>query len=216
MGYHTKGTHLEDAAPGYSLSPQQRRAWTLTRDGSAYNTVCMITANGSLDADRLEQALDQCINRHEILRTVYRVPTAGAMPLQVIRPNPLVAWTRLDLRALPRTDQHVEMESRYHRATQHQSDVANGPLLHITVARWSDDESRILLSAPALTVDLWSLAILAQEICRYYAGSSDNLDTTSPLQSTSRVRRIHGISRCLNGPAGPVLPNAGGPSSIFK
>jgi len=42
------------AIAGFWLSPQQRHAWTLQQDGSAYRSCCLVLIEGALTGDSLE------------------------------------------------------------------------------------------------------------------------------------------------------------------
>ncbi|WP_429674111.1 condensation domain-containing protein, partial [Bacillus paralicheniformis] len=58
----------------YPVSPAQRRMYILNQLGQAntsYNVPAVLLLEGEVDQDRLENAMQQLINRHEILRTSF-------------------------------------------------------------------------------------------------------------------------------------------------
>ncbi len=58
----------------YPVSPAQRRMYILNQLGQAntsYNVPAVLLLEGEVDKDRLENAIQQLINRHEILRTSF-------------------------------------------------------------------------------------------------------------------------------------------------
>ena len=74
----------QESAP---LSFAQQRLWFLDQlqpGNSSYNVSRHMRIKGSLDCDALERALNALVERHESLRTVFRV--AGNEPVQIIQP----------------------------------------------------------------------------------------------------------------------------------
>src|SRR5438105_13683751 len=69
---------------GSRLSQQQARLWSLQKEGQVYRTQCAVLLQGNLDVARLQYGLKQLVERHELLRTVFR-PLAGTdIPVQVV------------------------------------------------------------------------------------------------------------------------------------
>ncbi|MQY21752.1 non-ribosomal peptide synthetase [Nocardia macrotermitis] len=69
------------------LSYAQQRMWFLNRlepDSAAYSIPIALRLSGTLDAEALRAAVEDVLNRHEILRTVY--PYAEGEPSQVVLP----------------------------------------------------------------------------------------------------------------------------------
>src|SRR5262249_31370648 len=102
-------TMIETSGEGYHLSPQQRRLWTLQQLGFVYNTCCLVRIDGSLQTDRLQAALAQTVQRHEILRTLYRKPSGVRMPLQMVAASLQPEWHEVDLTALEAFRQEAEL-----------------------------------------------------------------------------------------------------------
>ncbi|MGW4769103.1 amino acid adenylation domain-containing protein [Nocardia sp. NPDC004278] len=69
------------------LSYAQQRMWFLNRlepGSAAYSIPIVLRLSGKLNLDALRAAIDDVLNRHEVLRTVY--PYAEGEPLQVVLP----------------------------------------------------------------------------------------------------------------------------------
>ncbi|WP_245546014.1 non-ribosomal peptide synthase/polyketide synthase [Nocardia higoensis] len=74
--------------PLVPLSPAQQRIWFLSRfeqDGIGYHMPFVLRLSGALDVAALHAALNDVIDRHEVLRTVFPVDADGA-PRQEILP----------------------------------------------------------------------------------------------------------------------------------
>ncbi|WP_433628785.1 amino acid adenylation domain-containing protein [Nocardia sp. CA-120079] len=70
------------------LSYAQQRMWFLNRlepDSAAYSIPIVLRLSGKLDLDALRAAVEDVLNRHEVLRTVY--PYAEGEPSQVVLPT---------------------------------------------------------------------------------------------------------------------------------
>ncbi|HWP42128.1 MAG TPA: condensation domain-containing protein [Blastocatellia bacterium] len=72
--------------PGYRLSPQQRRLWLLEQRyrGAAFVSQCAASITAGLDRERIREALERVVARHEILRTSFERQPGLRLPLQVI------------------------------------------------------------------------------------------------------------------------------------
>ncbi len=159
----------DDHTGGFALSPQQRHLWLLQKDGGAeaFQSVCAVRLTGDLDRDRLRRALDAVVERHEILRTVFRGAPERATPLQVVLP---AAGVEMEELTAP-----VASGSAPPAA-----DPGAGPLLRAALARIAEREHLLTLALPALCADARAMELLALEIGRAYAGEAGTDE--EPLQ----------------------------------
>src|SRR4028119_1108627 len=75
---------------GFRLSPQQKRLWQLqTSQNTAYRTQGIVLIEGPLQAARLLAALQQVVDRNEILRTTFHRRSGMALAVQVIAEDTL-------------------------------------------------------------------------------------------------------------------------------
>src|SRR5579872_4283379 len=84
-----------------TLSFAQQRLWFLDQfspGAYAYNVPRLFRVNGKLDVSALQHALDSLVDRHEILRTVFKMTQAE--PMQIVQPPRAVSLTLHDLRRL--------------------------------------------------------------------------------------------------------------------
>ncbi|MEJ1935395.1 condensation domain-containing protein, partial [Nostoc sp. NIES-2111] len=82
---------------GFRLSPQQKRLWMLQQDNPVYYVQAAILVEGNLKSEILQAALQQVINRHEILRTAFVRPQGIATPIQVIKETSTLVCQEIDL-----------------------------------------------------------------------------------------------------------------------
>ena len=92
------------------LSFAQQRLWFVQQFAplsSAYNLPRALVLEGDLAADALDAALQQVIQRHDILRT--RFEEIDGQPLQVLAPHARLALQHQDLSALNATERDAQL-----------------------------------------------------------------------------------------------------------
>src|SRR5262245_60830044 len=95
---------------GYRLSPQQSHLWSLQRDAGNYTAQCAVMFEGELRPERLREALQRVIVRHEILRTRFQPHAGLKLPLQVIDHSGEVIWRELGAPGLSGREQQVKID----------------------------------------------------------------------------------------------------------
>src|SRR5689334_24509811 len=84
---------------GYRLSPQQEHVWALQQEaaGVRYETECELVLEGEVEAGRLQRAIQEVVQEHEILRTTYRRLPELKIPVQVIEAAGQVEFEQCEL-----------------------------------------------------------------------------------------------------------------------
>lgn len=170
---------------GYRLSPQQQHLWQLHNGDASqpYRAQCAVSIEGKLDVKALQPALEQVVNRHEILRTTFQCLPGMTLPLQVITRNGF-SWRPLhDLSRCSPQVQESQLETLWHQVSQQPFDFTQGPLLHLSLIRRSPAQHVLLINLPALCADTATLRNLVSEISCTYAAclQGQGLDD-EPLQ----------------------------------
>jgi amino acid adenylation domain-containing protein len=152
----------------YELSPGQKRLWILSQfeDGSAaYNVPARLLVHESLDARLLESSIQLSIDRHEILRTVFKENEAGEVR-QWICPRLNFQLEQTDLSAHPEKELEVQrcMESDAHRVF----DLSTGPLFRVHLYQLSEQEFVLYFNMHHIISDGWSLEVLTTEVLKNY------------------------------------------------
>ncbi|MFF9868857.1 amino acid adenylation domain-containing protein [Streptomyces sp. NPDC013953] len=155
-----------DPAAAPVLSFAQRRLWFIDQlqPGSpAYNVPVATRIRGPLDVAALHGALQDVVDRHEVLRTVYRdVPGAAEAVPRVIDGYRL---------PLPVTDLPDEEAVRafYDADASAPFDLAGAVPLRASLARLSADDHVLVLNLHHIVTDGWSMRLLSTELERAYA-----------------------------------------------
>jgi amino acid adenylation domain-containing protein/non-ribosomal peptide synthase protein (TIGR01720 family) len=156
---------------GYRLSPQQKHVWQVQQaDRSlAHHARCAVLIEGQLNITLLKAAIENVIERHEILRTTFECLPGMDAPLQVINESSGLVLREYDLSNVDLVDHEARLESLFHQLVQVTFDLEQSPTLHTAVVILSPYRHTLLLALPALCADRVSLDNLTREISRSYA-----------------------------------------------
>ncbi|WP_437482994.1 amino acid adenylation domain-containing protein [Sorangium sp. So ce1014] len=198
---------LGPSVQGVRLSPQQRRLWALHRSGIAVCTRGLIRLEGNLDAARLADALGQVVARHEILRTTFRRDPRLKFPLQAAS-GAAPAWRRVDLGGRAAGEQQAHVEALWREAARLELDLERGPLLHVWLVRRADRLHDLLVAAPALCADAWTMDLLFGELAEAYAGAGERgASGEEPVQYAQFAEWQNDLVGSAEGaPAPPGMP----------
>ncbi len=157
---------------GYRLAPQQERVWLLhQKDKSrAYRAQSAIRIEGELDASLLRRAIEGVVERHEILRTGFQCLPGMTVPLQVIGEGRVI-WTGL---AVDETEIDALLSDELAPSLEFEGDE----VLYATLLSVSSVRHFLLLSLPALCVDVVGLQNLVREIVSGYVALNEGRRVT--------------------------------------
>jgi len=154
---------------GSPLSFAQTRLWLLDRlePGSAvYNIPFGLSFEGELDVGALERAVEDLVERHESLRTIF--PSEDSEPRQELRetPTPLVEPT--DLRSLGEAERRETLESLGRDVAVLPFDLERGPLVRFHRVSLSDREQWLYVNMHHAVSDGWSIGIVLRDLAALY------------------------------------------------
>ncbi|MCF4968120.1 non-ribosomal peptide synthetase [Nostoc sp. CMAA1605] len=155
------------------LSFGQQGLWfidELEGGSTAYNQLFAIKLQGVLQVTILEQALTEIIRRHEILRTTFK--TINGQAFQAIAPEP-------NFTLAVETLQWQELQQFAMAQSQRPFNLAEGPLLRVTLVKLAPTEYVLLFVIHHAIADAWSSTIFIQELAAIYEAFS--LGKPSPL-----------------------------------
>ncbi|MEP0770346.1 amino acid adenylation domain-containing protein [Trichocoleus sp. ST-U1] len=158
---------------GFRLSLQQKYLWLLQQDSATYCAQCAILIKGNLKTRALKEAVQQIINRHEILRTIFHREPGIKIPIQVVSDRIDVAsWCSINLSGCNSQEQKTKIEAILQEERRSIStSEPTGSLLRASLITLSDDKHILIVTLPSLCADSWTLKNLVQEISQGYAAS---------------------------------------------
>lgn len=171
-------------AQGFVLSPQQKALWALEQSGGLSCVQVSVSIQGPLQEERLQQAIQTIMARHEILRTTFHCPAGLRFPLQVITEQGRPALRRIEPGGGERGPEREALIARVEREDRCTPFAFSaGPLVRVSWLVQSATEHLLILTLPALCADACSLRQLVREIGQASApGLSAEAEEEEPLQ----------------------------------
>lgn len=160
----------KETIQGFQLSPQQKHLWQLQKSDNnhPYNSLCAILIEGKVDIETLKTALNNVVNKYQILRTTFHCLPGMTMPLQVINDSSILSIQNHNLIGLEPEEQDLRIEELFQEAKQHTFDFEQCPIFHISLITLSPSTYILLLSLPAMNADADTLKNLMFEIKQAY------------------------------------------------
>jgi hypothetical protein len=178
----TSGSEITRRPAQSNISPlsfAQQRLWFLDQlePGVAYNLPFALRLLGPLDVKRLEQCVNEIVQRHEILRTTF--DQVAEQPVQVISPRLMLTIPVIDLRHLSAAERKAETQRLISQAARQNFDLSRGPLLSCAVLHLADQEYVWTLTMHHIITDGWSIGLFVGELITFYNALSQG----EPLES---------------------------------
>ena len=154
----------------YELSPMQRGMLFHTLyapHSGVYMEQALFSIEGALDFTSLREAWQRVAARHTTLRTAFLWEELDE-PIQVVYQSVQVPWMCYDWRDLSSADQQSKLEELVTADRALGFDLAQPPLLRLTLLHISNDTHIFLLTHHHLLLDGWSLTIILQEAIGAY------------------------------------------------
>lgn len=155
------------------LSFAQQRLWFLAQlhpDNPFYNITGAVRLRGDLQLAALEQALQELVSRHEVLRAQFVVKDGASM--QAIRSGVEFHLPQEDLSAWESEGRDQEALRRLRAAAQQPYDLQESPLFRALLLRLDRQEHILLLGMHHIVSDGWSVGSLVRELVALYGAFS--------------------------------------------
>ncbi|MEU0127148.1 amino acid adenylation domain-containing protein [Streptomyces sp. NPDC006289] len=151
------------------LSYAQQRLWFLNRfegPSATYNVPLVLRLDGPLDADALESALADVVERHESLRTVF--PDTGGVARQLV-----VDAAGADIDLTPRDTDPDRLDEVLASEVAHTFDVSVDIPVRARLVRLGAESHVLVLVVHHIAGDGWSLAPLARDLGEAYRARTE-------------------------------------------
>jgi len=141
------------------------RLWLLQKQGYAsYFASCAVLIKGPVNVFELQRAIEDTVNRNEILRTSFPRGLAENQVLQLISPACRIEFCREDLSGLPSKEQDARIDNL--RLTQ--KFEINENVLYAYYLSLDKEKHVLVLFVPSLCADKHSLILLVQKVVHAY------------------------------------------------
>ena len=161
---------MQQMTNSYRLSPQQEYLWSLQQSdrSQSYRALCAVLVEGLLESEILRAALGKVVERHEILRTKFRVWPGTSTLLQTVDGGGPLSLDHYDLKGLSPREQELKAGELFDGVSRRPINLEQAPLLHSSLIAFSPRRHGLILSLPALCADATTLRNLVREISRAY------------------------------------------------
>uniref|UniRef100_UPI0036DAA4D6 amino acid adenylation domain-containing protein n=1 Tax=Photorhabdus sp. RM322S TaxID=3342825 RepID=UPI0036DAA4D6 len=178
----------------YALSPLQDGILfhhLLANKGDPYLLVSQMTFADRSLLDRYLAAVQQVVNRHDILRTAF-IWQGLSVPAQVVWRQATLSVTELILDPIdgPVCDQLAQHFAPHN----HRLDLNQAPLLHFAVAQEEDGRWSVLQLLHHLIGDHTTMEVMHREVQAYLTGQGESLPDPVPFRNLVAQARL-GVSQ---------------------
>ncbi|MGW4369098.1 amino acid adenylation domain-containing protein [Nocardia takedensis] len=176
--------HYEALADVWPLSPMQSGIhFHSIFDPEAaddYTVQTMIEFSGEIDAERLRQAAQALVDRHDILRVAFAETSAG--PCQIVVRRAEAPFREVDLDAVGDPDIATDPTEFARAEAAAGFDLSAPPLIRFTLIRVGEADYRLLVTNHHVILDGWSMPLLMRELLEYY-GAPSLIGSAAPASS---------------------------------
>ncbi|WP_152987901.1 condensation domain-containing protein, partial [Frankia sp. BMG5.23] len=178
----------------------QERLWFLQQfdedAGRAYHLHGTFRIEGPVDRMALQRALNDVVDRHEVLRS--RCVRLGAELRQIVDPQARVVLGAVDLRSVPDERRPAAMRDAAREQGRRPFQLDRSPQLRATLYRLGQTEYVLAVTTHHIFADGWSVQILIRELVERYEAHLGAGATARPparLQFADYARWLRGTER---------------------
>ena len=183
---HDSGPTLPPLAPlprdtNYPLSFAQERMWFLHQfapDNAAYHIPSSFLLNGPIDYDLLVQTVQQMVERHEGLRTLFQVEAEVAR--QVIQPPFEIPRHLVDISHLQGEQQETRLIEILSEQLHLPFDLANYPGWRMALIKLAPEKHVVIAIMHHIMFDQWSQGLFWTELVTLYDANKAGLPDPLP------------------------------------
>lgn len=177
--------NVQISTEGFQLSPQQKSVWRSQQlvPAFSFRVQGSILIKGRLDINRFHQALQQVVDRHEILRTRFVCLPGMTIPLQAIHDQKRVTIVESDFSRLSPSEQVTQIDLQWQKLAQQRFDFEQGSILLAALITLSGEQHLLLLNVSALNADSATFVNLVAEISDAYSTNGHKQESMlEPMQ----------------------------------
>jgi putative pyridoxal-dependent aspartate 1-decarboxylase len=154
----------------YAISDAQKRLWVLSQfanSSTAYNMPFSLELKGAIDVSLFQRALIATMDRHEILRTVFREDETGEIRQWII-PEEANQFKLNYLDFSKETEQKSKAKAYISEDSYAAFNLSTGPLLRATLIRLEEEKFVFYYNMHHIISDGVSLEVLKRDVLAFY------------------------------------------------
>jgi amino acid adenylation domain-containing protein len=163
----------------YTLSPVQEGILfhSLLEEDSTYFQQAAFRFRGELNVNRVQETLQELVDRHEVLRTAFKYKGLD-VPLQIVLKQWSADFVYHDLRHNSKQQEFIRDFRKADR--EHLFDLSKDALMRLAVLQLTNDEYELLWSHHHIIMDGWCLNILLNEFFEIYNSKQEHRPSRLP------------------------------------
>jgi amino acid adenylation domain-containing protein/thioester reductase-like protein len=151
----------------FPASFAQKRLWFLDRwEPGVYNIPLSVGLVGQMNLQAMEQALRDVVQRHEALRTTFKMIDGNLA--QIIAPHTSFRMPLVELQDFSPDIRLIKMRRLVKEDLRKPFDLLNGPLIRATMLKLEEHYHAMLLTMHHIVSDAWSMEIFFREVTTLY------------------------------------------------
>jgi tyrocidine synthetase-3 len=158
----------------YELSYNQRRLWLLHQvepESSSYNLPGRIELDHAVDENMVKNALYKMVERHESLRTGFKIVNAEPVQYIVKAREVKIPFKKIDITSqLEETQKQEKREQIYAQEAGIPIELNQVPLFRALLLKWGETHYDFIFNMHHIITDGWSIEVLKREFLQYYHG----------------------------------------------
>lgn len=181
LNYNKNDIASDQATYAFPTSFTQEGLWFLHQlepESAAYNLQVAIHKEGQVDVESIQRSLNVIVQRHEVLRTSFRM--VKEQPMQVIAPSLSLSLPVVDLRIFSEDERKAVALQLAREELRQPFDMIQGPLIRAKLLWQHEDECLLLLTMHHIVSDGWSMDVLFKELVTLYEAFSSGQPSPLP------------------------------------
>ncbi len=164
---------------------------------SIFNLAYAVRIRSAFDKEMLRNSFQALVDRHPSLRTTFHL--VDNQPIQRIHPDMPAFFYEESVANL--SDEQIKV--RFDEEVLNHFDLENGPLMRVFLFERNDNDSFLLFVMHHIVTDIWSQALLLNELSQIFAAGGDA--TVLPFHSEDYTDFIRWQDRMLESEKGAAL-----------
>ncbi len=171
---------MNQVLEGFQLASQQSRLWAAQKGAPRWSH-CIVEISGQLQVNRLEQALQALVERHEMLRTVFQRLPGRKVVIQRITEAASLNWQVHDLRDTDHGALKALVTEILATNPPQPLDGSAGSLLNADLIL-STTTAYLILRLPTLCADVTTLHLMVEDLCLAYQHTTSDDEIVQYIQ----------------------------------
>ncbi|MBP5974477.1 amino acid adenylation domain-containing protein [Brasilonema sp. CT11] len=153
----------------FPVSFAQERLWFLDQldpGNASYNIFSALQLDGQLNITALTRAIQEIQQRHEVLRTTFKV--IDGVPFQVIASTAALTLPIIELDKMAPEEQFARIQRQISEEARKPFDLSTDSLVRVSLLKLAKHSHVLQITVHHIIADVWSVGIFIQELSALY------------------------------------------------